>query len=148
MLHLQIVNAVATAPVYIAEKVTGSGKPPKPGEELKPQSASKQASRNFIVCVLYCASSNAHRRGSTRTAHPGLLQACRQAACHGGVLMHCRWSQRGQCHSQWCTRAWSRAPSWCSQVSIRTVRVVMRSCCRLEWADATRRDHAEAALRA
>lgn len=38
----KIVNAVATAPVYIAEKVTGSGKPPKPGEELKPQSASKQ----------------------------------------------------------------------------------------------------------
>lgn len=39
---LQIVNAAASVPVYLVDKMTGSGKPPKPGEELKPMSARKE----------------------------------------------------------------------------------------------------------
>lgn len=39
-------------PVYIVDKMTGSGKPPKPGEELKPQSARNQV-RQGTLYVLY-----------------------------------------------------------------------------------------------
>jgi hypothetical protein len=38
----RVVNAAASVPVFLVDKLTGSGKPLKPGEELKPQSARSQ----------------------------------------------------------------------------------------------------------
>ena len=46
---MQLVNAAATVPVYVVDKLTGGGKPPKAGEEPKPQSAGKQVRPLFVL---------------------------------------------------------------------------------------------------